>query len=144
MKEKTKEIATGILIGLILAVLFAVKVAAAPITPEEKELLIRTVEAEAGNQNLTGRRLVASVVLNRVESPEFPDTVKGVLSQDGQFTTYGKLGSVKPTWRDELAVQMEIEERINRSVLFFSCESYIPNTDELMKYGDHYFSTLYE
>ena len=144
MDYKQKEIITGILIGLVISLLFAVKVVAAPITPEEKELLVRTVQAEAGNQDLNGRRLVVSVVLNRVESPLFPDTVKGVLSQEGQFVTYRKLGSARPTWKDELAVQMEMEERINRSVIFFSCGSYIPNTDGLMKYGDHYFSTLYE
>lgn len=144
MDNKVKEVLTGVLIGIIITIAFAIKVIAAPISAEDEELLIRTVQAEAGNQNLTGRRLVAAVILNRVENAEFPDSVKGVLSQKGQFATYGKLSSARSTWKDELAVQMEMEERINRSVLFFSCGNYIPNTSELMKYGDHYFSTLYE
>ncbi|MBQ7724839.1 MAG: cell wall hydrolase [Lachnospiraceae bacterium] len=142
MNQKQKEVATGIVIGVLITLAFAVKVMAAPVTSEEANLLACTVQAEAGNQSFTGRRLVAAVVLNRVESPMFPDTVGEVLSQKGQFSTYSKLGHTKPTWQDRLAVQMEIEERSNHEVLFFNCGGYIPGTDKLMKYQDHYFSTI--
>lgn len=48
---------------------------------ESYEILCRIVEAEAGNEDETGRMLVANVVLNRVESSRFPNTVKGVVFQ---------------------------------------------------------------
>lgn len=48
---------------------------------ESYEILCRIVEAEAGNEDEAGRMLVANVVLNRVESSRFPDTVKGVVFQ---------------------------------------------------------------
>jgi len=48
---------------------------------ESYEILCRIVEAEAGNEDEKGRMLVANVVLNRVESSRFPDTVKGVVFQ---------------------------------------------------------------
>lgn len=49
----------------------------------EKEIRIleRIVEAEAGDQSLKGRIMVAHVVLNRVASDEFPDTIKNVVFQ---------------------------------------------------------------
>ncbi|MBD5551320.1 MAG: cell wall hydrolase [Lachnospiraceae bacterium] len=50
---------------------------------ESYEILCRIVEAEAGNEDEKGRMLVANVVLNRVESSRFPNTVKGVVFQKG-------------------------------------------------------------
>ena len=35
---------------------------------------------------MIGKRLVVDVVLNRVDSPLFPDTITEVLEQTGQFT----------------------------------------------------------
>ena len=40
--------------------------------------LIKLVEAEAGNQSVKGRRGVAAVILNRIVSGGFPDTIKEV------------------------------------------------------------------
>lgn len=48
---------------------------------ESYDILCRIVEAEAGNEDEKGRMLVANVVMNRVESSRFPNTVKGVVFQ---------------------------------------------------------------
>lgn len=50
-------------------------------------LLSRIVDAEAGSSWLTEeqRLLVASVVINRVNSPEFPDTIHDVIYQKKQY-----------------------------------------------------------
>ena len=141
MKKSTKEWLTGILIGIILMLLLTVKVVAAPLSEEDQELLTRTVYLEAGNQDLKGKRLVLSVILNRVESEQFPNTVREVLSQEGQFQTYKLLGNAQPTWTDELAVKMETEGRLNTGVYFFRTGHYGCG-DPLFQYGDHYFSTL--
>lgn len=45
----------------------------------ERTVLERIVEAEAGDQDTMGRMLVANVVMNRVKSKEFPNSVKGVV-----------------------------------------------------------------
>lgn len=42
------------------------------------EALLKIVEAEAGGEDENGKLLVANVVLNRVNSNIFPDTVTGV------------------------------------------------------------------
>ena len=48
---------------------------------DELEVLLRIVEAEAGNEDEDGKLLVANVVLNRMNSDTFPDTVSGVVLQ---------------------------------------------------------------
>ena len=140
--RKTEEWLTGIAIGIILTLLFSIKVFAAPVSEQDAELLAKTVQAEAGNQSIEGKRLVVAVILNRTEHEAFPDTIEGVLSQSGQFSTYKALPYTEPTWQDLLAVQMELETRSNYEVLFFNCGNYIPHTKKMMKFEDHYFSTL--
>ena len=54
-------------------------------------LLSKIVHVEAGSSWLTEehRQLVASVVINRVNSPEFPNTIYEVIHQKGQYATAG-------------------------------------------------------
>ena len=49
-------------------------------------LLARLVNGEARGESYTGQVAVAAVVLNRVESAEFPNTISGVIYQKGQFS----------------------------------------------------------
>ena len=48
--------------------------------------LSRIINAESGNQPLSGKIAVGNVVLNRVASPRFPNTVYEVIFQRNQFT----------------------------------------------------------
>jgi len=52
---------------------------------EELDLLSRVVYAEALSEPYEGKVAVAAVVLNRVESRSFPDTIEEVIYQPGQF-----------------------------------------------------------
>jgi N-acetylmuramoyl-L-alanine amidase len=49
------------------------------ITAAEKDLMARLVRAEAVGEPYAGKVAVATVILNRVSSPDFPNTVKGVI-----------------------------------------------------------------
>lgn len=51
----------------------------------ELSLLARLVNGEARGEPYVGQVAVAAVVLNRVRSDEFPDTVSGVIFQRGAF-----------------------------------------------------------
>lgn len=51
----------------------------------EMDLFYRLVEAEAGGESIEGRIAVANVVLNRIRSPKYPDTLKEVIYQQNQF-----------------------------------------------------------
>ena len=57
---------------------------------EDLRLLSKIMYAEAGSEWLSDewKMCVGEVVLNRVDSPEFPDTICEVLEQPGQY--YGK------------------------------------------------------
>lgn len=55
-------------------------------TPDE-EILMKIARAEAGIDGIDGMCMVMAVVLNRVKSPEFPDTIEGVVLENKQFST---------------------------------------------------------
>ncbi len=49
-------------------------------------LLARLINGEARGETYQGQVAVAAVVLNRVKSPDFPNTIAGVIYQKGQFS----------------------------------------------------------
>jgi N-acetylmuramoyl-L-alanine amidase len=53
---------------------------------EDINWLARVVHGEARGESYTGQVAVAAVVLNRLDSRQFPNTVKGVIFQSGAFT----------------------------------------------------------
>ena len=53
---------------------------------EDLYWLSHIINAESGNQPLTGKIAVGNVVLNRVKDGRFPNSVKSVVCQRGQFT----------------------------------------------------------
>ena len=50
------------------------------------ELLARIISAEARGESYLGQVAVGAVVLNRIEHPSFPDTLAGVVYQNGAFS----------------------------------------------------------
>lgn len=111
--------------------------------PETLELFARCVEAEAGNQGLYGKQLVADVILNRVDSPDFPDTISDVIMQKYHFSVVwdGRIWEVEPTEETYQAIQTELEARQNTEILFFTAEGFSRYGKAWQKVGDHYFST---
>ena len=55
-------------------------------TSQDLYLLAKCVHAEARGEPYVGQVAVAAVVLNRVDSPEFPNTISGVIYQPWAFT----------------------------------------------------------
>lgn len=49
-------------------------------------LLARIISAEARGEPYSGQVAVGAVILNRIEHPSFPDTLSGVIYQNGAFT----------------------------------------------------------
>lgn len=54
----------------------------------ELEWLAATIQAEAGGESYTGKLAVGSVIMNRVKSSAFPNTIVGVITQNMQFASY--------------------------------------------------------
>ena len=60
-------------------------VAASTYQESEVRILARLVSGEARGEPYVGQVAVAAVVLNRVKSPAFPNTISGVVFQTGAF-----------------------------------------------------------
>lgn len=56
---------------------------------DDKYMLAKIAMAEAEGEDTQGKALVMSVVMNRVHSNKFPDTIYGVIHQKGQFSPVG-------------------------------------------------------
>ena len=91
-------------------------------TYTEEELFERVVEAEAGNQDLKGKRLVAAVIYNRVASEEFPDTIRDVLTERKQFSTVlnGSINKVTVSDETKQAILLEEYDRTDPDILYFN------------------------
>ena len=55
-------------------------------TEEELDLLARLIYSEGGGESYETKLKIASVVMNRVEDSNFPDTIRGVIYQKSQFS----------------------------------------------------------
>lgn len=126
-----------------------VQMNAVEITYEEAQLLLKVAQAEAGNQGSDGMWLVMSVVLNRVNNSEFPDSITDVINQKYQFSTVlnGSIDKVEISpechealariERGDIAPEIIAFETTKSKTLdkYFSCA---------FTYRDHQFYTLRE
>lgn len=109
--------------------------------------LSRVIFAESGNQSLQGKLAVGNVVMNRVASPIYPDTVKGVLAQKNQFSTYknGALANRTPNESCIIAAKLVLDGAVveeTRNALYFdsSVQSWASrNRQHIATIGDHKF-----
>ena len=88
------------------------------------ELLAALIECEAGGEPYEGKLAVGSVVLNRVASSHFPNSVVGVIYQSGQFSPVasGRFATVLARGADASstqAAQEVIGGRITVKCLYF-------------------------
>lgn len=107
------------------------------------ELLAQLVEAEAGNQDQVGKRLVVDVVLNRVDSPNFPNTISEVIYQPNQFSCVKDGGLERAGYRmtedDYYIVSDELFDRLDYEVAFFTGGGYSEYCEPCYQHGAHYF-----
>lgn len=118
------------------------------ITDGTLRLFAQCVEAEAGGEGLIGKRLVADVILNRVDDRDFPDTVEEVILEQNsngiwQFSVAGNgmLDKAEPSDETYAAIRMELNERSYPGLLYFTSEGYSKYGTPWQKVGGHYFST---
>ena len=106
------------------------------------DLMARCIEAEAGNQSSLGKRLVADVILNRVQSEAFPDSIEGVVNQPGQFSVVsnGSIDKAVPSDETMEAVISELNERIDKEIIYFKTGGYPEYGEPVTNVEAHYFS----
>jgi len=92
-----------------------------PTPSSEVELLAGIIWQEARGESDRGQQAVGEVVMNRVRSPRFPDSIAAVYAQCGQFSGYGK--ARKPTERERRNARLVLEGRTDilpDDVVYFS------------------------
>lgn len=81
----------------------------APYSEEDLEYLAHCIYAEVGNLSEDAHFYCGSVILNRVASDDYPDTIKEVINQKGQYSTHKSMWNKEPddmTW--EIAEELLI------------------------------------
>ena len=106
-----------------------------PFREEEIDLMARVVQAEYGNGDETDQRLIVSVILNRMEDPDFPGTIYGVITQPNQFAI-AQWASVESM----SSVYKEIKDRTDREILWFCAGGYPKWGVPAFERNSHYFS----
>lgn len=115
---------------------------------EDYDVLLRIVEAEAGCEDIKGKMLVAGVIMNRVDSSRFPNSVREVVFQKGNGTVQfspvkdGRLDRVKISDETKEAVQRVLYgEDITEGALYFAARKYAD--PERMKWFDNSLTLLF-
>ena len=125
------------------------------VSDEERKILYKIVEAEAGGENIAGKMLVANVIINRCEHDDFPDTIKEVVFANNgktyQFSPIsdGRFYTVKVSNETRKAVKKALAGMDNsQGAMYFMCRR-LANSgnvswfdrclDKLFVYGCHEF-----
>lgn len=121
---------------------------------KDYNVLLKIVEAEAGGEDITGKMLVANVIMNRVVSNRFPDTVTEVVYQKhngrAQFspTVNGRINSVTVSQETVEAVERVLygEDSSNGALYFRSIRSnggwHDSALRRVLEHGNHIFYTI--
>jgi N-acetylmuramoyl-L-alanine amidase len=88
----------------------------AAVSSEERELLARLVHAEAQGEPYAGKVAVATVVLNRVDHPDFPNSIKDVINEIGPSGHYA-FSPVQNGMIDQAADQ-EAKDAVQEAIAF--------------------------
>lgn len=75
------------------------------LTEDEKWFIAKVVWVEARGESREGQQAVAEVILNRLASEKFPDTLSGVVYAAGQFKSAKFLDKAKPNQMQYEAVE---------------------------------------
>ena len=118
-------------------------------TAEEFEFMARVIQMEGNGStdwsDFEDKVLIACVILNRVKSSSFPDTITGVLTQSGQFSTVSN-GWCSERYTDSSRWSVVIAQRrlangeVPDNLLYFNCQGYFSGFEPYCYQGGNYFS----
>lgn len=121
---------------------------------KDVDLLNRLVESEAGGESMEGRIAVANVVLNRIKSDKYPNTLHDVIYQKNQFEVV-KIGTINtkiPSEGTKEAVRRALqgESTVPEGTVIFWAK-YVPSSHPIWRHCDvvktigiHNFATSWD
>lgn len=106
------------------------------ISQDDAVRLMKISESEAGTEGVHGRYLVMRVIINRLYSDEYPDTIEEIITQPHQFESYqnGSYDTAEPTVEAHLALA-ELEKNLDPDEDIIAFEA-IWNKNSLLRYFD--------
>lgn len=116
----------------------------------DRELLYHLVQHEIGGGSLEHKRIIAQVIINRVNSPKFPNTIYGVIYAPGQFSGSSEIMSMHPDAETIQAVDEVLDGKCqdnSQGALYFynpkyvggSTKSWFESLDFLFEMEGHRF-----
>ena len=115
---------------------------------EEVNLLARAIHGEARGEPFKGKVAVGAVILNRVEHKEFPDSIREVIVQEGQFSSL--LDGQANLYPDQSSVEAAKEALVGYdptygSIFFYNPEiatnlAWISRRPIIVRIGNHVFA----
>ena len=137
--------ATAAALGVTLT--SSISSSSSTIVSADQKLLAKLVSAEARGESYKGQVAVAAVVLNRVSSSSFPNTISGVIYQTGAFSCVSN-GSINNTPNDT-AVRAALDamngwDPTNGCLYYYNpgktSDSWIRTRTVVTVIGNHYFA----
>ena len=123
------------------AALEATQLEAANVMAGSRKLLAALIYCEAGNQPYEGQVAVGAVVMNRVRSGSYPNTISEVIYQSGQFGPAMTRGGLIRFFRREAIQRQRCRQRqtLLREVIRLAIA--FPSETETggIQIGDHFF-----
>ena len=121
--------------------------AASVVSDRELECLTKVILYEAGAESRTGQVAVAQVVLNRVESPRFPNSICGVIYQRGQFSSIRSFSPPRNArWNRAMALARDVldgHDPVVGEALYFHAmrvrPAYVRSRTRVATIGNHVF-----
>jgi hypothetical protein len=105
------------------------------ITPEEYELILYCIDHETRSGSMEHRTLIAQVIMNRVKSSRFPNTIAEVLWADNQFDPMEKYEERKGNYTPKESTRQVVEMVLSgqspdyaQGAIYF-CNPYIVGED---------------
>ncbi len=112
----------------------------------DRQLLAKIIFAEARGESFEGQVAVGAVILNRVEDSRFPDTIKEVVFEPGQFTPVnGDKINFMPDRKAYLAAEAALEgiDPTNRALYYYNpkiaTDKWIKTRPVIKHIGNHTF-----
>jgi len=107
--------------------------------------LVESIYHEARGETLKGQQLVATVIINRVRSSKYPNTICEVVKQPYQFSCFNRKLSIKDkkSWSKIYNRAKLFLEPINSKIMYYHNTSVSPNwasqKTKVLQAGNHIF-----
>lgn len=114
------------------------------LSEEDMRLFAKLLWLECRGESYEGQQAVAEVILNRLVSEDFPDTIHGIVYAEGQFPCTNDIPKATPTQTQYEAIENALKGPyiLPMEVIFYA--KFKENKNFWGQIGEHYFCYGYD